>query len=313
MKSLFWTGKLSMPVSLLVNANNIIAFVSGNSGDKSAMKERVKLGYEGAFSDHVTRYDELTAYYQKRAAVAQLDGIDLQGKEIIDIGCGTGIIAILALDKGAAKAVCGDISEYMIRLAKENAKKAGYDSDRILFSQLDAESLPFDDNSFDIVISGMAFGLFPNQEKAVSEMFRVLRPGGLISLGAHGPEHYWEAIDTTIRSLNKRHVLGYRFEFWPRTEKQIHKLMKDTGFRDVETNRFIWRNLFKTPTDACEFFAAVSSNWWYAKIPESKRPNEYQKTKQVFEEKGVRQITDDVIICYGKKPEQKVPANLINP
>jgi len=137
MKSLFWTGKLSLPVMLLVNTNNLIAFLNGNSGNKTAMKERVKLGYEGAYSDHVTRYDELTAYYQKRTAVAQLDGIDLRGREVIDIGCGTGIIALLALDKGAAKAVCGDISEYMINLAKENVKTAGYDSDRIHFCQLD--------------------------------------------------------------------------------------------------------------------------------------------------------------------------------
>jgi ubiquinone/menaquinone biosynthesis C-methylase UbiE len=303
MKSLFWTGKLSKPVALLVNANNIIAFLNGNSADKPAMKERVKLGYDGAFTDHVTKYDELTEFYQKRAAVAQLDGIDVQGREIIDIGCGTGIIALHALDKGAVKAVCGDISEYMITLAKENARNAGYDADRIRFCQLDAESLPFDDNSVDTVLTGMAFGLFPNQEKAVSEMFRVLRPGGLISLGAHGPEHYWEAIDTTIRALNKRNVLGYRFEFWPRTENQIHRLMNDAGFINVQTNRFIWRNLFNTPNEACEFFAAVSSNWWYAKIPESKRPQEYQKTLQFFEAKGVRQITDDVIIGYGKKPE----------
>ena len=53
-------------------------------------------------------------------------------------------------------------------------------------------------------------------------MFRVLRPGGLVSLGAHGPEHYWEAIDTTLRVINKKYVLGYRLEFWPQTEKQIH-------------------------------------------------------------------------------------------
>jgi ubiquinone/menaquinone biosynthesis C-methylase UbiE len=303
MKSLFWTGKLSKPVALLVNANNIIAFLTGNSADKPSMKERIKLGYEGAFTEHVTRYDELTAYYQKRAAVSQLDGIDLNGREIIDIGCGTGIIAILALEKGASKAICGDISEYMITQARENGRTAGYDAGKISFCQLDAESLPFDDKSVDTVLTGMAFGLFPNQEKAVSEMFRVLRPGGLISLGAHGPEHYWEAIDTTIRALNKRNVLGYRFEFWPRTENQIHRLMNDAGFIDVRTNRFIWRNLFSTPTEACDFFAAVSSNWWYAKIPESKRQHEFENTIKVFEKRGVRQITDDVIIGYGKKPE----------
>ncbi|MBN2863294.1 MAG: hypothetical protein JXN62_09050 [Bacteroidales bacterium] len=50
------------------------------------MKKRVMLGYEGAFSDHMTRYVELTAYYQKRAAVAQLEGIEHRGKEITDIG-----------------------------------------------------------------------------------------------------------------------------------------------------------------------------------------------------------------------------------
>lgn len=166
--------------------------------------------------------------------------------------------------------------------------------------------MPFDENSFDAVLTGMAFGLFPNQGKAVKEMFRVLRPGGLISLGAHGPEHYWEAIDTTIRALNKRHVLGYRFEFWPRTEKQITKFMKDAGFIDIQTNRFIWRNRFNSSTEACEFFAAVSSNWWYAKIPERKRLSEYQKTKKFFEKAGIKQVTDDVIFGYGKKPVWEV-------
>lgn len=303
MKSLFWTGKLSLPVMLLVNTNNLIALLNGNSFNKTAMKERVKSGYEGAYSDHVTRYDELTAYYQKRTAVAQLEGIDLRGREVIDIGCGTGIISFLALELGAKKAVCGDISKYMLKLAEENSKAAGYDSNRIRFCQLDAESLPFDDNCFDAVITGMSFGLFPDQEKAVREMFRVLKPGGLISLGAHGPEHYWEAIDTNIRAVYKLYVLGYRFEFWPRTEKQIYKIMKTTGFQDIQTNRFIWRNLFRTPADACDFFAAVTSNWWYAKIPESMRQHEYQKTKELFERRGIRQVTDDVIIGYGKKPE----------
>jgi len=287
----------------MVNANNLIAFLNGNSSNKTSMKERVKLGYEGAFSDHVKGYDNLAAEYQKQAAIAQLSGINLRDKEIIDIGCGTGIIALLALEMGARKAVCGDISELMLKLAEEKSKAAGYDSNSISFCQLDAESLPFDDNSFDAVLTGMSFGLFPNQGKAVREMFRVLKPGGVITLGAHGPEHYWEAIDTNIRALNKRHVLGYRFEFWPRTEKQIIKIMKNCGFRNVYTNRFIWRNLFRTTADACDFFASVSSNWWYAKIPEPKRDHEYHKVQQLFENRGIKQVTDDVIIGYGEKPE----------
>jgi ubiquinone/menaquinone biosynthesis C-methylase UbiE len=302
MKSLFWTGKLSLPVMLLVNANNLIAVITGNFGNKPAMKERVKLGYDGAFSDHITQYDKLTGEFQKKAAIAQLTGLDLRGKEIIDIGCGTGIISLLTLEMGAKKAVCGDISEYMLKQAEENFNVTDYDPGRIQFCQLDAESLPYDDNCFDAVITGMSFGLFPDQGKAVHEMYRVLKPGGLISLGAHGPEHYWEAIDTNIRALNKRYVLGYRFEFWPRTEKDIYNLMRNTGFQDIQTSRYIWRNLFRKPSDACDFFAAVSSSWWYAKIPESKRQLEYKKTIKLFEKRGIRQITDDVIIGYGKKP-----------
>lgn len=301
MKSLFWTGKLSLPVKLLVNTNNIIACLNKNFSDKTAMKERVMSGYDGAISDHISRYDEIAGEFQKKAAAAQLSGVDLQGKNIIDIGCGTGIISILALEMGARKVTCGDISEFMLKLARKKFKNTGFDPDSIHFRQLDAESLPFEDNCFDAVITGMSFGLFPDQEKAVSEMFRVLKPGGLISLGAHGTEHYWEAIDTNIRALSKRYVIGYRFEFWPRAEKQVIKMMLNAGFQDIYTNRFIWRNNFKTPTEACEFFAAVSSNWWYAKIPDDKRNREYQKTIKLFEKKGIKQITDDVIIAYGKK------------
>jgi hypothetical protein len=58
MPPILWTGKLSMPMTVLVNCSNIIAFVIGNTRDTAAMKNRVKIGYEGACSDNVTRYDE---------------------------------------------------------------------------------------------------------------------------------------------------------------------------------------------------------------------------------------------------------------
>jgi ubiquinone/menaquinone biosynthesis C-methylase UbiE len=265
------------------------------------MKDRIKMGYDGIFSQHVTHYDELAGEFQRRAAFYQLYGIDLHGKELIDIGGGTGIVALTALEMGAAKVVCGDISEYMLERGREKAKTLGYDSSRIEFRQLDAESLPFDNNSFDIVMTGMAFGLLPDQKKAAKEMFRVLRPGGLVSLGAHGPEHYWEAIDTNLRAINKKYVLGYRLEFWPRSEKQIHLLMEAAGFKNIRTNRFIWRNLFKSPSEACDFFSSVTSNWWFAKVPENKRVQEYKKTQRCFECRRINQVTYDIIVGYGLK------------
>ena len=301
MNTLFWTGKLSFPMRIVMDTNNILALLTGNSRNKKAMKDRIKMGYDGIFSQHITHYDELAGEFQKRSAAYQLNGLDFNGKDIIDIGGGTGIVSLMALEMGAAKVVCGDISEYMLKCGREKAKNLGYDSNRIEFRQLDAESLPFIDKSFDIVLTGNTFGILPDQKKALNEMFRVLRPGGFLALGAHGPEHYWEAIDTTLRVINKKYVVGYRLEFWPRTEKQIHLLMEDAGFKNIRTNRLIWRNIFNNPGDACDFFASVTSGWWYGLIPEAKRDQEYLRTQMYFEKKSIRQVTDDIIVGYGLK------------
>ena len=203
MDNLFWTGKLSIPMKVLIESNNLLALLSGNVRNKKAMKDRVRKGYNGEYSQHVTQYDEIAGEIQKRAAAYQLYKCDFQGKHILDVGGGTGVMALKALEMGASKVICGDISEYMLEQGLNKAKSLGYNSGQIEFRQLDAEALPFKDSSFDVVITGMAFGLFPDQEKAAKEMYRVLRPGGFVSLGAHGPEHYWEAIDASLRVMNK--------------------------------------------------------------------------------------------------------------
>ena len=207
MPKIFWSGKLSFPMMLLVNANNVLAWLSGNIRDTAAMKDRIRRGYDGSFSDHVSGYDELGTEFQAKAGKEQLEGVRLQGLEVLDVGCGTGIISTLALERGAARIVCGDISQYMLDVGRSKAGELGY-SQRMEFRQLDAESLPFEDASFDLVMSGMTLGLLPNLERALSEMVRVLRPGGFLSLSGHGPEHYWEACDASFRCINKVYVLA---------------------------------------------------------------------------------------------------------
>jgi SAM-dependent methyltransferase len=190
----------------------------------------------------------------------------------------------------------------MLKLAREKAANQGYGSDLIEFRNIDAESLPFRDASFDVVITGMTLGLLPDQAKAVKEMARVLRPGGQAAVGAHGPEHYWEACDASFRAINKRYVLGYRLEFWPRKEKQVRHLLEQAGLVDIRTRRLTWQNSFKNGGNAYDFFAAISSSWWYAKFPREKIAEDSRKTRNYFERKRVTQITDDVILAYGRKP-----------
>ncbi len=241
MPSLFWSGKLTFPMKLLVEANNLLSLITGSSNDLQGMKERVKKGYEGEFSDHVYKYDEFGYHLQDRSARIQLEELSFRGMRVLDIGCGTGALAQVAFEQGAQTVVCSDISAFMLNeaVAKNNPEEIDYS-----FCQLDAECLPYKEGSFDAVLSGMTFGTLPNQKLAFDEMVRAVKPGGLVCIGAHGPEHYWEAIDASFRSINKRYILGYRLEWWPRTEEYIRGLLERSNLENIQSNRVIWRNEF---------------------------------------------------------------------
>lgn len=300
MSSLFWTGKLSIPMKLLVNANNLLSLFTGSYKDYLSMKTRVKEGYEGKYSDHVLKYDKLGFHLQDKSARFQLEELSLEGMQVLDVGCGTGALSQVAFEKSATKVICGDISSFMLKEAKDKevSKEIDYK-----FCQLDAEDLPYKEDSFDAVISGMTFGTLPNQNRVVNEMLRVTRPGGLLCIGAHGPKHYWEAIDATLRCINKRYVLGYRFEWWPRSENFIKDLLTRLNLENISSKRVVWRNEFSDGNSAYDFFSAISASWWYAKFPEEKRAKDSSKTRKYFQRKNIKIITDDIVIAYGNKPK----------
>jgi ubiquinone/menaquinone biosynthesis C-methylase UbiE len=302
MPSLFWTGKLSPMTKFTVNLSNALAWVTGNARDTAAMKQRTKMGYDGAVTDNVTRYDELGLEHYTNISKALLEGTEVQGKVVLDVGCGTGILSFLLIEKGAVKVVCGDLSEYMLSQCIKKANLLGYGPDRIDFRQLDAESLPFDSNSFYAVTSGMVLGLVPNQRNVVAEMVRVLKPGGILSISTHGPQLYYEACETTFRAVPKGLVLGYRVEFWPRKEKEISHMFSEAGLIDVITRQLTWKHSFEDGGKAYDFFSSTSSAWWYSKFPPDKIISVSQKIRDAFERKPVREITMDVILAYGHKP-----------
>jgi ubiquinone/menaquinone biosynthesis C-methylase UbiE len=299
MPSLFWSGKLTLPMKILVEANNLLALLYGNANDIPGMKERVKQGYEGKYSDHVHHYDEFGYHFQDRSARIQLEGISFEGMRLLDVGCGTGALACVAFEQGATGVICGDIAALMLKKAMEKATAV---NEEYSFCQLDAEDLPYHDNSFDAVVSGMIFGTLPNQKLVLEEMVRVVRPGGLVCIGAHGPEHYWEAIDASFRCIKKRYILGYRLEWWPRSEEYIRSLCQSANLENIQSKRVIWRNEFKDGLAAYDFFAAISSSWWYAKFPPNEILKDSNRTRNYFNRKKVKTVSDDIVVALGTKP-----------
>jgi len=302
MPTIFWTGKLSPMMKFVANFSNAVAWVTGNARDTGAMKQRTKMGYEGTVTNDVTRYDELGMEHYKKISKALLEGTEVQGKVALDVGCGTGILSFLLIENGAVKVVCGDLSEYMLSQCRKKAGLLGYGPDRVDFRQIDGESLPFNSNTFDAVTSGMVLGMVPNQRKVVSEMARVLKPGGILSVSTHGPEHYHEASEMAFRAIPKGLALGYRIEFWPRKEQEISRMFSEAGLINVVTRRLTWKDSFEDGGKAYDFFASTSSAWWYSKFPPDRIPSVSQKIRHSFKRKPVTEITMDVILAYGRKP-----------
>lgn len=100
------------------------------------------------------------------------------GDAVLDVGCGGGFdVFVAARLVGPTGRVWGvDLTPELVRRAGAALAGAGMDWARIVEGS--AESLPCEDESFDLVVSNGALNLSPDKERAFREIFRVLRPGG---------------------------------------------------------------------------------------------------------------------------------------
>jgi ubiquinone/menaquinone biosynthesis C-methylase UbiE len=301
MPTLFWTGKISLPLRLIVNMGSIIAWITGNARDSSAMKERMKDGYNGKYSDYIYKYDELASFHYEKISNTLIENIDCNGKTVVDVGCGTGILSFIALEKGASKISCVDISKLMLEKCREKSNTKGYPDDLISFHEGDAERLPCNDATYDIVFSNMVLGMVPNQQATIKELTRILRPGGTIAMSAHGPAHYMEAVEAELTSMNMRYFFDHRFEFWPRDENKIKTFFMNAGLDNIQTDRLVWIDEFENGGEAFDFFASTSALWWHHRLPPEIRNNETEKTRTNFQRKNVNAISSDVVFAFGSK------------
>jgi ubiquinone/menaquinone biosynthesis C-methylase UbiE len=166
-------------------------------------------------TDQAERYDRIAEGYERwwapvlaPSAAALLDRLEpvVAGgaRDLVDIGVGTGNLALTALQRWPDVHVSGiDASQEMIRAAATEARRRlGPDGDdRFAASVALAADLPFDDRSFDAALSSFVLQLVPNRARALREIRRVLRPGGtvgyvtwLLEVRSFAPDRIFDAL-----------------------------------------------------------------------------------------------------------------------
>ncbi|MEW6084137.1 MAG: class I SAM-dependent methyltransferase [Chloroflexota bacterium] len=135
-------------------------------------------------------YDEIADQYEKKVwfdqhilGVARLRKklLSKANGKVLEVACGTGQNFPLFAPNSQITAV--DLSPKMLEQARKNASAHNLN---VNLAVMDAEHLEFPDGSFDTVVSSLSTCTFPNPLKALQEMKRVCRPGGLVLLLEHG-------------------------------------------------------------------------------------------------------------------------------
>jgi SAM-dependent methyltransferase len=154
------------------------------------------------------------------------------GNDVLDVACGTGNATIPAARAGAR--VTGlDFAPALLEIAREEAADAMVEID---FVEGDAQELPFEDASFDAVVSTFGHMFAPDHARTAAEMKRVLRPGGAIAVACWTPEGSIGRMFRTIAELVPPPPGGQPPILWG-TEEHVRELWGDAEF---ERHEIVW-------------------------------------------------------------------------
>jgi SAM-dependent methyltransferase len=154
--------------------------ISAVSPDVENLKTRLKTIWMAGDYDRFSRYMESGAReFYERLQIAP-------GCRLLDVGCGSGQFALIAAKDGLE--VTGvDIASNWVERARARAQAEGL---RARFEEADAEALPFEEASFDVVASLIGAMFAPRPDLVAKELLRVCVPGGTIAMGNWTPQGF---------------------------------------------------------------------------------------------------------------------------
>lgn len=156
------------------------------------------------------------------------------GEHVLDVACGTGIVArtVAAHASGEAEIAAIDLNPQMLEVARDVSAS---DGQTITWQQGRAEEMPFATGSFDVVLCQFSLMFFSNPGAALSEMRRVLRGGGRVGLSVFQEidrHPFYRALDEAIERHLGESAVSAIFSLGNRDK--LEQLLVDAGFHDVQ-------------------------------------------------------------------------------
>jgi SAM-dependent methyltransferase len=178
-----------------------------------------------------------------------LESLDVHSTErVLDVATGSGNAALAAARRG-----CEVIGvDYVPALLEQARDRARAEAVEVTFAEGDAEALPFEDGSFDVVSSVFGVMFAPDQERAAEELVRVTRSGGRIGIVAHTPDGFIGHLFKT----NARHVPpapGLRSPILWGTEERLRELFGG-AIADMQLRRRHFVLRYRSPEAYLEYW-----------------------------------------------------------
>jgi len=207
-----------------VQTNNIwqltdmLDIVISGDGDKYIGYEHIGESYSGNRKHLIEESDAIFAN-----EICKLNGEGV----LLDLGCGDGCLTVPCASNGSS-IIAGDISNSMLRILQEKAEHNSISLDTVTLCRINALEIPLADESVDTVVANSVLHLISNPEKVVSEIYRVLKKGGVFVCRDDAPGKTTET--PFDNSLYFEIVNSMYREYWSRLNAQ-----------DVYPKKYSWK------------------------------------------------------------------------